>query len=79
MKVIDTQNFSSGGGCEHTLFLLNSGVIVVLHHEFMDIEISADKYKSIDEYLNSENGFGFEYTKPNYEFRTINIFDFFKL
>ena len=71
----------SGGGVYHMFFHLDNGKIITHTSDgIQSIYISYKKYKSINNYISdTENGFGWEHEKPNWEERTWNIEKLFKL
>ena len=69
-EVKDLESIHSGGGCYHLCIHLYNGHIITLHYEHQDVEYSYHPYNNIDAYYEQdEDGFGYEYTKPNYEMR----------
>lgn len=71
LSVVARENISTGGGFEHDFFLLNNGLVLSIHYPFMDVEISYNKFKSIDEYIDTD--FGYEGCYPDYPQRTFNL------
>lgn len=71
LSVKDKEHISTGGGFEHDFYLLNNGHVLSIHYPFMDVEISYNKFLTIDEYIDTD--FGYEYTHPNYEQRMFNL------
>ena len=77
----------SGGGCYHMLMHLDSGHIITFHTSDDDIEISYNKWSSIQDYYDIEEGFphddlelvdfeggmGWEYKSPYYNTRTTTL------
>ena len=57
-KIIDVDYFHSGGGFMHLLMHLESGHIITFHSCEHDIEISYNKWESIEAYFDSESYFG---------------------
>ncbi len=73
LSVIARENISTGGGFEHDFFLLNNGHVLSIHYPFMDVEISYNKFLNIDQYIDTD--FGYEYQYPDYEVRTFNLLE----
>lgn len=70
------EDYNSGGHFIHLLLHLKDNRIFVFHHmsdpkslKCWMSEISFKSYESIDDYLIDEDGFGFEYSKDNYDNR----------
>ena len=86
-KVIDVDYFHSGGGLMHMMFQLESGHIITFHTCDDDIELSYNKWESIEAYYDVENSFknedldlvdyeggmGWETHYPNYQLRGTNL------
>lgn len=77
MKIIEQEHFHSGGGFNHLLIRLEDNRILSIHFPFLDVEISHNKYESIEKYLDDEE-FGYEFEKPNYDLRNLNILSLFE-
>ena len=86
-KIIDVDYFLSGGGFRHLMCQLESGHIITFHNCEDDIELSYNRWESIEAYYDVETslknkdlvlvdyecGFGFEHKYPNYELRGTNL------
>lgn len=77
MKILEQEYFHSGGGFNHLLIRLEDGRILSIHTPFLDIEISHNSYESIQKYLDDDE-FGYEFNKPNYNLRNLNILSLFE-
>ena len=71
--IVESLEYDSGGGCCHTFYLTKEGYIYSLHFRFMEVEKSAERWHSCDDYIKAgsegERGFGFEHVAPDYEDR----------
>ena len=76
LKVIDSTVYHSGGGCFHYFFYLSDKRVLTFHHTD-DVEISYNKWDSLEDYINGQfvsqndkdGGFGWEFENPNYKDR----------
>tara|TARA_R100001377_G_scaffold2725_1_gene1731 strand:- start:180 stop:614 length:435 start_codon:yes stop_codon:yes gene_type:complete len=76
LKVIDSTSFHSGGGCWHYFFYLSDKRVLTFHHTD-DVEISYNKWDSLNDYINGQfvsqndkdGGFGWEFENPDYKDR----------
>ena len=76
LKVIDSNVYHSGGGCFHYFFYLSDKRVLTFHHTD-DVEISYNKWDSLDDYINGQfvsqndkdDGFGWEFENPDYKDR----------
>ena len=76
LKVINATSFHSGGGCWHYFLHLSDKRVLTFHHTD-DVEISYNKWDSLDDYINGQfvsqndkdDGFGWEFENPDYKDR----------
>jgi hypothetical protein len=76
LKVIDSNAYHSGGGCWHYFLHLSDKRVLTFHHTD-DVEISYNKWDSLDDYINGQfvsqndkdGGFGWEFENPYYKDR----------
>lgn len=63
--------YFSGGQMFHIFFHLQDRRILTINVTDFSIELSADPWDSIHSYYDSGDGFGFEYTRPDYDSRVL--------
>ena len=81
-SIVEKDGWSSGGGHLHDLFRMSDGIIITVHITEELVEKSAEKWSSIEDYLDAayahegealgitERGFGWESEFPDYENRS---------
>ena len=76
LKEIDSTVYHSGGGCFHYFLHLSDKRVLTFHHTD-EVEISYNKWDSLEDYINGQfdnphyedNGFGWEFQNPYYKDR----------
>lgn len=72
-NIVESDWFSTGGGCYHLLFRLSDGHIIAMHADSNVCEQSFHPWESIEDYLQASNidyeGFGWEHESPDYDQR----------